>query len=113
MLGTIGPVTRPSDSGGSEALDSFEWMPCGGILLDEYGRVLHLDARAHHCSDSRLTLADQHIRTQCDSADHTLQDLISAALQPRDKGAKRAGQALLLPRPGARPLTVRVLRTAD
>lgn len=113
MHGTIGPIARTSDGAGPDVLDGFERMQCGGILLDEHGRVLHLNARAYRYLEDGLNLADQHITAQCDSANRALQGLITTALQPQNKRAKRAGQVLSLPRSGARPLMVRVLRAAE
>jgi hypothetical protein len=91
-------------------LKAFEAMSCGGILLDEAGRVLLVNPCAKRLLGDGLAAQGGRLAATDHSADAALQTLLRTALGLRSPLRK---SAVALPRSVESPLVVRALPIAS
>ncbi len=90
------------------ALEAFEQMGCGAVLLDGRGTVLGITPKAEeHFRDATLLRIRDKIVAGHRASDPALQRLIAGALRPDLSSAEPPPQAVAIERAAKRPLILR------
>jgi DNA-binding CsgD family transcriptional regulator len=97
---------------GEGALDAFEHVGWGGILLDADGGVIRLNNEARRHVGREITLSKGQVAATHRSANAELQDLIAAALSADSSASLATRGAVLLPRADGFPLMAYVMTIA-
>jgi DNA-binding CsgD family transcriptional regulator len=85
----------------------FNTVGCGGVLLDEGKRIVHVSGRAHRLVGDGLLVKGECLHAAARDCDAVLQTLIDDALS--DGPTRPKGAAVGLARVGKRPLVARVI----
>ncbi|NEU11094.1 helix-turn-helix transcriptional regulator [Methylobacterium sp. BTF04] len=97
---------RLAEARADGALDAFDMMRCGGMLLDATGSVLRMNARARDHLGHGLTVLKGTIFTQHGPTNAALGKLIGSVLHHGPPSAAPPRQAVAIPRPDGPPLVV-------
>jgi DNA-binding CsgD family transcriptional regulator len=97
---------------GEGALDAFEHLGWGGILLDADGRVIGLNSEARRHVGREITLSKCQVAATHRSANVELQVLIAAALSAHVGPSLATRGTVLLPRADGSPLMAYVMTIA-
>jgi DNA-binding CsgD family transcriptional regulator len=83
---------------------------CGTILIDGQGLVIEINAAATRQLGDGLQIADQRLTASDARTDELLQDLIRRGVSHAETAAASSTRRVLaVPRPGKRPVTLRVI----
>jgi DNA-binding CsgD family transcriptional regulator len=99
-------ASRLADAHGRGILDGLDLMSCGGILLNRWGKAVRSNSRAERYFGRGLTLRKGKLAAGHAESDIAFQRLIGSVVSPDLPHESRAGGAVPIHRPGARPLLV-------
>jgi PAS domain-containing protein len=93
---------------GQVVLDVLEALGCGGLLLDNKGRVLQTNPKAHRYLGSRFNL-NRRGGSPEGTINEAVQDGLRSALMGSAEVAPILGDHIVVPRADSRPLLLRQL----